>query len=218
MAGVLVCIVGVIVCGRAGILKSRSQNQPATAGVAVGKGMVLAFLSGVLCACYSIAFSFGGGVMEVAMKQHGNPGWKAAFVVSALILWGGAASACGYCAFKLTKNRTWGTLVGPGIGRVLGIALVMALLHDGAILLFGIGASKLGPLGVAVGYAVFMSFAIVVGNVNGFLTKEWKGASRQSVAWIAVGIAVLILGVCLLASGNYLQGEYAKRPAIAAKS
>jgi L-rhamnose-H+ transport protein len=217
VAGVLVCIVGVIVCGRAGLLKSSSQNQPAPAGVAVGKGMVLAFLSGVLCACYSIAFSFGGGVMDVAMKQYGNPGWKAAFVVSALILWGGAASACGYCAFKLTKNKTWGTLSGPGIGSVLAIALVMALLHDGAILFFGIGASKLGPLGVAVGYAAFMSFAIIVGNINGFLTKEWKGASRQSVTWIAAGIAVLIAGVCLLATGNYLQGKYVKPPAPAAK-
>ena len=185
VAGVMVCIGGVIVCGRAGILKSRSQNQPATAGVAVGKGMVLAFLSGVLCACYSIAFSFGGGVMEVSMKQYGNPGWQAAFVVSALILWGGAVSACGYCAYKLAKNKTWGTLTAPGIGRVLLIAFIMSLLHDGAILFFGVGASKLGPLGVAVGYAAFMSFAIIVGNMNGFLTKEWQGASRQSVTWLA---------------------------------
>jgi len=115
MAGVAVCIVGVVVCGRAGLLKSRSQNQPAPAGVAVGKGMVLAFLSGVLCACYSIAFSFGDGVKAVSMKQHGNPDWQAAFVVSALILWGGAVSACGYCVYKLCKNKTWSSLTAPGI-------------------------------------------------------------------------------------------------------
>ena len=84
----------------------------------------------------------------------------------------------------------------------------IALLHDGAILLFGVGASKLGPLGVAVGYAAFMSFAIIVGNINGFLTKEWKGAGRQSVAWIAAGILVLVIGVSVLAKGNFMQGEY----------
>jgi malonate-semialdehyde dehydrogenase (acetylating)/methylmalonate-semialdehyde dehydrogenase len=39
----------------------------------------------------------------------------------------------------------------------------MACLHDGAILFFGVGASKLGALGVAIGYAAFMSFAIIVG-------------------------------------------------------
>jgi L-rhamnose-H+ transport protein len=217
VAGVVVCILGVIVCGRAGVLKSKSQagaGGSATAGgVTVVKGMTLAFLSGILCACYSIAFSYGGGVMEHSMKAHGNPGWAAAFVVSALILWGGAFSACGYCAYKLTKNKSWSSLTAPGIGRVLLIAFIMSLLHDGAILFFGVGASKLGALGVAVGYAAFMSFAIIVGNVNGFLTKEWKGASRQSVAWIGGGIAVLIVGVCLLAAGNFMQGEYAKKHA-----
>jgi hypothetical protein len=58
---------------------------------------------------------------------------------------------------------------------------------------------------VGVGYAVFMSFAIIVGNVNGFLTGEWKGASQQSRKWIAAGIAVLIIGVSVLATGNIMK-------------
>ncbi len=88
----------------------------------------------------------------------------------------------------------------------------MALLHDGAIVLFGMGASKLGPLGVAVGYAVFMSFAIIVGNINGFLTREWKGASRRSVLWLAAGILVLVAGVSTLTTGNYLHGQAKAAP------
>jgi len=78
----------------------------------------------------------------------------------------------------------------------------MAVLHDGAIFLFGLGYFKLGDLGVSVGYAVFMSFAIIVGNVHGFRTGEWKGASRRSVAWIVAGIAILVAGVCILGLGN----------------
>jgi sulfite exporter TauE/SafE len=89
----------------------------------------------------------------------------------------------------------------------------MALLHDAAILLFGVGASKLGPLGVAVGYAAFMSFAIIVGNINGFLTKEWKGADKRSIYWITAGIIILIIGVSILAKGNFMQGKYEKRKA-----
>jgi len=174
------------------------------------KGLMVAILSGVLCACYAIAVSYGGAVTEIATTQHGNPGWRAAFVVTALILWGGSLSACGYCVYKLCRNKTWGSLARPGISKVLLIALAMALLHDAAILLFGVGASKLGPLGVAVGYAAFMSFAIIVGNINGFLTKEWKGASKQSMYWIASGIIILIIGVSILAKGNFMQGKYEK--------
>lgn len=214
MAGVLVCIIGVVACGKAAMLKSASQQDGNASAPPAGnkmiKGLIMAGLSGVLCACYSIAFSYGGEVMNISMKSFGNPGWRSAFVVSALILWGGSLSSLGYCVFKFSQNRSWGTLSAEGIGKTLFIALIMALLHDGAIIFFGIGASNLGALGVAVGYAVFMSFAIIVGNINGFLTGEWKGASSLSARWIVTGILILVIGVSVLATGNYMQGEYQK--------
>jgi sulfite exporter TauE/SafE len=52
-----------------------------------------------------------------------------------------------------------------------------------------------------------------VGNINGFLTKEWKGASKRSMYWIAAGIIILIIGVSILAKGNFMHGEYEKRKA-----
>jgi L-rhamnose-H+ transport protein len=220
-AGVAVCLAGVVLCGRAALLREASQRagRPPevgpgrTVGRSMPKGLTLALVSGILCACYGIAVSFGGRVADISMTRF-HTGWRSAFVVCALILWGGSVSACGYCAYTLFKNRTWGSFAKPGIGRVLAVALVMALLHDGAILLFCVGASKLGPLGVAVGYAVFMSFAIIVGNINGFLTGEWTGASRRSVGWIAAGILVLVAGVSVLTAGNYLHGQ-ARRAGLA---
>jgi L-rhamnose-H+ transport protein len=213
--GVAVCLGGVVLCGCAALLREASQraSQPpaaAAAGQSMLKGLVIALVSGILCACFGIAGSFGGKVAALSETQFAT-GWRSAFVVCALILWGGSLSACGCCAYKLFKNKTWGTLAKPGIGRVLGVALLMALLHDGAILFFLVGASKLGALGFAVGYAVFMSFAIIVGNVNGFLTGEWKGASRRSVGLLAAGILVLVGGVSALTTGNYLHSQAAGR-------
>jgi len=214
VGGIAVCLAGVFVCGRAAILKSASQasggegGETMPTGNKLMKGLIIAFLSGILCACYGIAVGFGDAIQDVSVEQFGNPKWRSAFVVSALILWGGSVSACGYCAFKLTKNKTWATLSRPGISQVLLIAIVMACLHDGAILLYGVGASKLGDIGAAIGYAIFMSFSIIVGNINGFLTAEWKGASRKSVNWIIAGIVVLMIGVSVLARGNYMHDEY----------
>ena len=212
MTGVVVCLIGVVVCGRAGILKTVSlkKDESETAELQdrkknpkIGVGQMIAFISGVLCACYAVAFSFGKPVTELAQaEQFGNSGLTSTFVVTALILWGGSISACGYCVFKLTVNKTWRNFAAPGLGKILLLALAMACLHDGAIVFWGLGATKLGDLGVSVGYAIFMSFAIIVGNVNGFLTGEWKGASKQSVNWILAGIAVLIVGVCILAKAN----------------
>ncbi|MBW8017592.1 MAG: hypothetical protein FVQ82_15545 [Planctomycetes bacterium] len=216
IGGIAVCLAGVVVCGRAAILKNVSQTsgdgsaETIPTGSKLRKGLIVAFLSGILCACYGIAFLFGDDIKDISVGQFGNSKWRSAFVVSALILWGGSVSACGYCVFKFSKNKTWGTLSKAGIGKILVIAMIMACLHDGAILFYGVGASKLGDIGAAIGYAIFMSFAIIVGNVNGFLTGEWKGASKKSVNWIVAGIVVLMLGVSVLARGNYMHGEYEK--------
>jgi hypothetical protein len=77
----------------------------------------------------------------------------------------------------------------------------------------GIIRGNPSALGVAIGYAVFMSLAIVVGNINGFLTGEWRGASGRSVRWIVTGIAILVFGVSVLAAGNYMQGKYQAKTA-----
>ncbi|MEI7898705.1 MAG: L-rhamnose/proton symporter RhaT [bacterium] len=204
LAGAAVCILGVVVSGKAALLKEQGGGT-GQAPRNLSKGIAVAVLSGVFCACYALAFGFGGDVMkQAAAEPFGNPGWRASFAVTALALWGGSLSACGYCAYKLTANKTWGTLVRPGILPVYAIALVMALLHDGAIACFGVGCPRLGTLGVSVGYAIFMSLAIFAGTVNGFLTGEWRGADARAVKGIRLALAILVAGVCVLAYANAL--------------
>lgn len=213
LLGVAVCVAGVVVSGRAGILKDRSVRGAGSGDSPAAQtqgqprmliGLIIAILSGVLCACYGVAASYTGPVAEAARTQFQNEPWQVSCATTAVILWGGALSSCLYCAGLLTKNGTWNSFRAPGAGVTLLIAVVMAGLHNGAIYLFNLGFPMLGDLGVSVGYAAFMSFAIIVGNVHGFRTGEWKGASRQSVRWVETGIAILVLGVCLLAVGNAL--------------
>jgi L-rhamnose-H+ transport protein len=204
LLGAAICILGVVVSGKAALLKEQS-NGAGQAPRNLGKGITVAVLSGVLCACYALAFGFGGDVLKQASAEpFGNPAWRSSFAVTALALWGGSLSACGYCAYKLTLNKTWGTLVQPGVLPVYAVALVMALLHDGAIACYGVGCPKLGALGVSVGYAIFMSLAIFMGTINGFLTGEWRNANTRAVNTIRLALAILVAGVCVLAYANTL--------------
>jgi len=209
IGGVVACLLGVVASGRAAMLKERDQraaSDDAETDGGVKKprmmiGVVIAVVSGVLCACYAVAASFAGDV-GTAATALGNQGYQATWAVMAVIVWGGAVSACLYCLVQLVRNKTWGHFARPGIGLTLVLALVMAILHDGAIFLFGLGYQKLGDLGISVGYAVFMSFAILVGNFHGFRTGEWKGAGRDSICWLLMGVASLVLGVYILGVGN----------------
>ena len=217
LAGVATCVIGVIIAGRAGILKDKSlQSDSPKADDAAGSdkqpkmaiGLIIGIVSGILCACYAVAWGYAGPISneagaEIAKDVFRNEPWAAAWAVTAMILWGGAVSSCLYCVFQLTKNKTWGHLTKKGIGLPLLLAAAMAILHDGAIFFFGLGSIRMGDmLGIAIGYPVFMSFAIIVGNFHGFRTGEWKGASRQSIQWIIAGIGVLVIGVCILAAGQ----------------
>ncbi len=215
LAGVAVCLAGVAISGRAGILKQRSLEalapaaEPAEVPEATETslqqprmliGVLIGVVSGILCGCYAVASGYAEPIGALAAQQ--NPPWAAAIAVTAMILWGGAASACLYCAVQLTRNKTWSRLVRADARPVYVLAAVMALLHNAAIFLFGLGWLHIGDLGVSVGYPIFMSVAILVGNFHGFRTGEWKGASRQSMLWLFAGILLLIAGVCLLAQGR----------------
>ncbi|MHB8902991.1 MAG: L-rhamnose/proton symporter RhaT [Thermoguttaceae bacterium] len=209
LTGVAVCVAGVIVAGRAAMLKERSlqtaSGDPASSAAGnqrMAFGVVLAIASGCLCACYILAAGFAGTIGKLAQEEFGNEPWRVSCAVAAVVLWGGSVSSCLYCLGQLTKNKTWTHFAAPGCGRVLLVALAMAFLHNGALFFLNLGFPLLGTLGESVGYASFMSFAIIVGNLHGFRTGEWKGASRQSIGWIMAGIAVLILGVCVLGAGN----------------
>ena len=209
LSGVAVCLAGVVLCGRAGMLKAAHESggaagaQPKKSGM---PGLMLALASGILCACYAVAFSFAGAIGETAGgAPYAVMDWRNSLPATFLILFGGFFSSCAYCAVKLCKNRAWGNFLSPGAGAALGIALAMAVLHDAAVGLFGLGASKLGGLGVSVGYTVFMAFAIIVGNLNGFLTGEWRNAGKPATRWICAGIAVLVIAVCILGYGKGLE-------------
>jgi len=212
VSGVIVCIVGVSLSTRAGILRTRSQNRNADANLVAPDlkrtmlGMFLAILSGLLAGCIAIGFSFSGNMLELAEGgTFKNEAWRATIPVTMLILMSGCVPCCLYCAYKLTVNKTWGRFATPSGLWVILIALSMAVIHDSAVVLFGMGQTYLGTLGVSLGYAVFMSFGIIFGNINGFLTGEWKGASRQSIQMMLYAIFVLILASCVMGLAQALQ-------------
>ena len=211
LIGVAVCLLGVVLCGRAGILKAvnEANNVPAMEEVKPKKsglpGLLLALISGGLCACWAIAFSFASDIGKVAASApHEIMDWRNSLPATFLILFGGFFSSCLFCVMKLTQNKTWMRFLSLKAIAAVFIAILMAILHDAAVALFGFGASKLGALGVSVGYTVFMAFSIMVGNFNGFLTGEWRNAGRRATRWIFAGIIVLVIAVCILGLGKYL--------------
>lgn len=63
---------------------------------------------------------------------------------------------------------------------------------------YGAGALSLGRLGPSTGWILFTSVMIIVANVAGALTDEWKGARAKTVAIMAIGIAILMAAIIVV--------------------
>jgi L-rhamnose-H+ transport protein len=99
---------------------------------------------------------------------------------------------------KKTFSQFWG----PETSRNLGLSALMALMWIGSFYLYGAGAIKLGRLGVVVGWPLFISLSIVVGNIWGLWRGEWRGAASSARHLLNLGLLVLIVAVIVVALSN----------------
>jgi energy-converting hydrogenase Eha subunit C len=52
-----------------------------------------------------------------------------------------------------------------------------------------------GSVMMAFSWSILMSLNVVFSNVWGIILKEWKGAGRKAVAFLAIGMMVLIFSL-----------------------
>ena len=207
--GILVCIGGVAVNGIAGMKRERSQGGGDSQSTASSKrmlaGLLVCVLAGVLSSGCNIAYHVGGNIGNIATishEQYGTPPWMAGLAVWTLIFIGGGISSCGFSLFLLCKNNTWKEFSNEGSGRNLVYTFIMAALHFGCLFFYGLGGHYIGALGTSVGFAIFQSGSLLVGNGLGFFTGEWQGADAKSRNWLFMGLSVLILGIVIVSIGN----------------
>jgi hypothetical protein len=207
LAGILLAIVGVILVGYAGILKSRALNikgqKDARGKVnpAVIKGILIAVLSGITSACLNLGFAFSAKITDAA-RAIGTPGWVAGMASWLLLFWGGFVTCGVFCSILLFKNGTWKKFALPDASHDIVLALEMGALHFVNILFYGMGAYFIGALGTSLGFACYLSISIIIANILGFITAEWKGVGTRPIRWIIAATAVLVVSVCVLGYGD----------------
>ena len=64
------------------------------------------------------------------------------------------------------------------------------------------GPALTGAEHLTVGFAIFQSGSILIGNGLGIFTGEWKGASSKSKTWLAIALSVLVVGIVVVSIGN----------------
>ncbi|MBI4889131.1 MAG: hypothetical protein HY821_00810 [Acidobacteria bacterium] len=204
LGGLVLVIIGIVICSKAGAMREKNQNPEKAAGEksGFGAGLLICLASGILSPALNFGFVFGKPVQDAAVAAGAKPD-LAANAIWALALAGGFLVNAGYAVYLLGKNKTWSqfTAVGTPAGYWLGASLMGLLWYIG-ISIYGMGAAAMGPLGAVLGWPMFMSVVIIMANVLGALTGEWKGAGAGAVRTSWIGIAVLVAAIAVIAQAN----------------
>jgi L-rhamnose-H+ transport protein len=216
LLGLLLCIVGIVISGKAGAMKDNDLGGKHTdasgSEYQLTRGLIFAVISGVLSACFSFGIEAGS-----SMGAQANDLWKAANpsetgeflfrnnVIFVVILWGGLTTNLIWCLILNFKNKSFGDYTNiktPLLRNYLLCALggTMWFLQ---FFFYGMGESKMGN--GASSWILHMSFIILVANSWGLLTKEWTGVKKQTLTTIAAGIITIIISVLIVGYGNSLK-------------
>ncbi len=197
LVGVALVIIGVAVLAVAGRERERAMGVAPGPGQSFGRGLLIAVSSGVLASFMNFAIAFGGPLNQLAKQAGASAAW-APNAIWLLVMTAGSIPSLIYCFYLIRKNRVAAKFSAPGTSSYWLLALIMALFWFVSTLLYGIASGKLGDLGPALGWPLFMSLIVIFATMLGYITGEWKRAAGKPVRIMIGGVAVLVLAVVVL--------------------
>jgi L-rhamnose-H+ transport protein len=201
LAGTAVTIGGIVLCSKAAAAKGAQPNERTVAS-GLGAGLAIAVLAGVFSAFPNVGMNYAKNLKDAALKlgasesMAGNATW-------ALLFAAGFVVNFAYCLVLVMRRGTLRQSA-ENYGRNVGWIAVMAALWIGSFYLYGMGAARMGTWGPIIGWPLFMSLAILVGNLWGLWRGEWRGANRRARTRLSLGLVVLLAAMAVFGVASAL--------------
>jgi L-rhamnose-H+ transport protein len=200
--GVLMVLVGVGICGFAGRARELHQGTGTMIAGHSMRGLVYAGVGGTLTAALNLALAAGTSITGTVTQQHPSSSLASIAVWFPVLLAGGIPGVI-YTLFLLGRNRTFGLFGAAASGGYWLLVAVMGLLWLGSIVLYGNGVTKIGALGLVVGWPVFMSGAVIASAAWGSLFGEWKNSGRPARVYMLAGVLSLMVAITILGRAGH---------------
>ena len=208
LLGVLVCLIGIAVTGRAGMMKERELTaEQKTQGIqefSLVKGLIIAVVSGILSSFFNFGIEAGKPMAEEAVRQGFNPLFQNN-VTYVVLLWGGLTTNFIWCAYLMYRNKTFGDYLktsAPG-GRNAFFSALAGTMWFLQFFFYGMGESKLGN--GASSWILHMATIILTANAWGLYLKEWQGVSSRTFRTFLLGLGLIMASIVLVGIGNSIK-------------
>ncbi len=209
-SGMILALIGIIICGVAGYRKEKDlKSNVGSGGVALSfnmkKGLGLTIIAGILSAVFGISLEVGAPIAKIAGEYGGGN-----FQGNAnLILSTGGAFITNFIWFTIVglKNKTLKEIVdvkaiGPkNYSLNLGMSVLSGGLWYGQFFFYGIGHVQMGTYKFA-SWVLHMSMLIFFSYIVGIVMKEWKQVSKKTYSTLLLALVVLVVSFIIMAYGS----------------
>jgi len=213
LIGCAILIVGLGFSGKAG-LEREAVKAAASAGSKEVRGklniplavFVVAW-AGIANAMFYFTFEFQRAMKDMAIHQYHIPAYAWGFLNIFPFFLGMFVTNFLLTFVKMLRDGTlknyWSA---PGLGREYLLAVAIGIpWYLGQGVGYTAAQAILGPLGVAVGAALFMGAIVIVSAALGVATGEWRDAPPSTMRKLYTAIFFLVVAMSVISVGNYLQ-------------
>jgi L-rhamnose-H+ transport protein len=208
LSGMILSIIGVILCGWAGFKKEKDlyAKSPGKAGFNMTTGLMLTIVAGVLSGVFNLSLEYGKPIADMAAQNGaGNFEGNAKLIIS--------TSGCfvvNFIWFVVAGLRN-GTLkefipqngmTGSTIVRNWSWSALAGTLWAMQFFFYGLGHVKMGNFQFA-SWVLHMSMLIFFSYIVGMLMKEWKSVKPQTYLVLIIALITLITSFCITSYGSY---------------
>ena len=207
--GMLLSIVGVVICGWAGFKKEKDLDADKLnkAGFNMMLGLGLTIIAGVLSGVFNLSLEYGQPIADMAAQNGaGQFEGNAKLVVSTLgcfivnFIW---YIIVGFKQKTITEflpnknNETKTSLI-----RNWLLSSLTGSLWCLQFFFYGLGHVKMGEYQFA-SWVLHMSMLIFFSYIVGVIMKEWINVKKETYTILVIGLVVLILSFCVTSYGSY---------------
>jgi L-rhamnose-H+ transport protein len=227
LLGVLASLLGIGVCGAAGVSKEReltsAEKEAAIPEFNFRKGMFVAAFCGVMSACFAYGLAAGQPVADAARLQLVASGrselWQN-LPVLIVVLAGGFTTNLIWCVILNVRNHSGSEYLRFDLAAdetsppALSSALIRNYVFSGIagcvwylqFFFYSMGATQMGRYAFS-SWTLHMASIIIFSTLWGIALKDWRGTSRRTHALVGVGLAILVGSTIVVGYGNFLKAH-----------
>lgn len=216
LAGIVVCLLGIAMSGKAGLNKERELGDEAKQVTSrefnFTKGILVATGAGIMSACMAFGYAAGKPIAAIAVEQNVPSIWQNLPVLIVIML-GGFCLNFLWCTALIIRKRSFGVYFGQGQQEsgeappsgslaanyvwcaVAGVTWYLQFFF------YGMGTTLMGKYEFS-SWTLHMASIIIFSTIWGIILKEWRGTSPATHRWIAFGLGTLIISTIVVGWGN----------------